>query len=334
MADFSTVLPFQAQAWAQVSAQYRTKRLAHALLAGGMAGLGKRAFVWRLVAWALCHKPSALHACGHCSSCTLLHAGTHPNLRLLPSTSTGKQASIKIDDVRALHDFVYHTGDTRFIVLDHSETMTVAAANALLKMLEEPKDGVFFILISDNPVELLPTITSRVQRLPLSPLDLGQVSAFVAEQLALSQANSTAPCQSQAMLLLRLADFAPLQALALPKMPWFLYRKTWLQTFAVLQKGSRTVLQASDYWQSVLALADFLALSQQMMGELWRYGLGLPPLHSDIAGVEIIADIPLTMPQLSQIDSRLYHIRLALTQNVQDKLAYDTAISALGTPAL
>ncbi|MEJ6067808.1 DNA polymerase III subunit delta', partial [Psychrobacter sp. 16-Bac2893] len=88
---FAPLLPWQHGLWSQLTMRVLAPQqsLPHALLAAGMQGMGKRAFVWRLVAWLLCRARDAhpLGACGHCESCQWLRSGTHPSLQVLPLVS-------------------------------------------------------------------------------------------------------------------------------------------------------------------------------------------------------------------------------------------------------
>ncbi len=316
---FAPLLPWQQGAWAQVTKQYQTAHLPHALLAAGMAGVGKRAFVWRMVAYLLCHHKHSDGACGQCDSCTWLKAGTHPDVHLLPDEGAG---SIKIDEIRALQDVVHlKSTQARVVVLDNAETLTLAAANALLKTLEEPSDGVYFVLISDSPTQLLPTIKSRVQTLPLLPIESACAIEFVMTQLAITH--------DKAMLLLTLADFAPLVAVRIPHTSWFDKRALWLKTYKALQLGTRTPMAASSYWQDVLSLEEFMILSRMMLLELWRLGLGLPSVHSDIDGADILSGVPLSATKLTQLLAMIEDISQATHQNVQDKISFDALMVAL-----
>lgn len=311
---FSPLLPWQTKAWEQVTHQFYRDKLPHALFAQGMAGIGKRAFSYRLAAWLLCqHKPDD-GACGDCPSCLWLKAGTHPDLHLLPK----EEVAIKIDDIRELSDIVATKGNLRVLVFDGCENMTLAAANALLKTLEEPSDGVFMLLISDHPMRVLPTIKSRLQTLPLGQIEEELARQYVSEQLQSQSKTLSIPTDE----LLVLADFAPLGALTMATSAWFDYRQLWLKTFLALRKGRRTVVQASDYWQSVLTLGEFLQLSQVMLVLLYRFGLGLPTLHSDVQTLEL-KDIILTHSTLDKLQAVIDDTQIALTQNVQDKLAFD-----------
>ena len=105
----------------------------------------------------------------------------HPDLRWVdPDGQT-----VKIDQVRAVSEFMYQTaqrGAAKVAVLNRADRMTVNAANALLKTLEEPSSGGFLILVTDAPDRLSPTVRSRCQRIPVFPADKAQVLAWLVEQ--------------------------------------------------------------------------------------------------------------------------------------------------------
>ncbi|MDO5650990.1 MAG: DNA polymerase III subunit delta' [Moraxella sp.] len=319
---FAPLLPWQVSAWEQFVSQHKDGHLPHGLLAAGMAGIGKHAFVWRAVAYQLCHSPSDDGACGMCQSCVWLKAGTHPDLMVLPMDSLptvvadDTLSNIKIDDVRGLQDFNHlQSRGTRLIVLDRADSLTLGAANALLKTLEEPRAGVHLWLISDNPARLLPTIKSRVQMLPLTHFDSRQGQDYVVKALGVSD--------DEAHRLMTLADNAPLTAIGLKNARWFGLRTVWLKTFVALQQGKRLPVQASDYWQGELGFDEFCQLTRAMLTELYRVGLQLPSQHTDINTAQLLHNVVLNSQKLEHILNTLDDNSLAIQQNVQDKLAYD-----------
>ncbi|WP_432480687.1 DNA polymerase III subunit [Moraxella sp. ZY200743] len=318
---FTPLLAWQKQAWEQATRQFYDGKLPHGLLASGMAGIGKRAFVWRFMAWLLCQNKHESGACGLCESCTWLVAGTHPDLMVLPSGSlpTSEEvdgASIKIDEVRDLQEYSHIKGrGVRLIVLDHAESLSVGAANALLKTLEEPRAGVHLMLISDNPARLLPTIKSRVQNLPLNRIDYGQALEFVTDELG---------DESLSRLCLDLADGAVLKAVKLPQTAWFNQRTLWLKTWLALRSGTRTPIAASDYWQGVMGFGDFVVLTRLMLNDLVRLGLGLDSRHTDIDVQALMSQQMLNLPAIEAFLASLDEMMVAVGQNVQEKMAYDT----------
>ena len=168
----------------------------HALMFGGQAGLGKRTTALFLAKALLCEtEREVLGACGKCPSCHLYVAGNHPDLRIIEIGQEDVQASesleeepatpakkpsrqIPVDAIRALADFVAvtaHRARAKVIVIAPAEAMHPSAANALLKMLEEPPGrATYFILVSHRPDRVLPTIRSRCFQVPFGvpPMDV------------------------------------------------------------------------------------------------------------------------------------------------------------------
>lgn len=159
--------------------------LPHALLLTGPEGIGKSAFAIALAARLLCENPAENNiACGACPSCRWFASSNHPDYRhVIPeadletegevaSDAEKKKASrqIRIDQIRALEDFVFvagHRSGARVVVLEPAEAMNPAAANSILKILEEPPATVYFIFVSSKWRRLLPTILSRCRVLKL-----------------------------------------------------------------------------------------------------------------------------------------------------------------------
>ena len=188
-------------------------RPAQALLLAGPRGVGKGALAQ---AWAhalLCEAPLPDGAaCGRCPACHWLETGAHPDFRLLTlQEKTSKEgetkmaAAIEVDQAREVVDFVqfstYRAG-FRVVLVNPANSLNLAAANALLKVLEEPPLNTVFVLVSDQPRQLLPTIRSRCTR-----LDIGLPSAESAIQWLTGQQVDDVPT------LLALAGGAPLDAL-------------------------------------------------------------------------------------------------------------------------
>lgn len=367
---FAPLLPWQQDLWAQITKRVLTppQSLPHALLAAGMQGLGKRAFIWRLVAWLLCRARTShpLGACGSCESCQWLRSGTHPSLQVLPlmsmptrtdsnvdnagnndhnepaskatkkSTADNKSAksinkaalTIKVDDIRALQPFIYQGGQgMRICVLDHAEQMTVAAANALLKTLEEPQAQVHLLLISDTPAQLLPTIKSRVQQLPLQAIAISSARDYVTQTLNSNNREVVDPNDIEQLL--QLANGAPLAAIDLAQAPWYGKRALWLTTWQALRSGKRSAIAASDYWQSQLDITDFMTLTEMMLLDIRRVGLGLAGNQQDIDLLSVLDSYRPNDSALESFTSHLQQTKIALQQNVQEKFAYDKLLHHL-----
>ena len=137
-------------------------RTGHAYLFSGPRGVGKTTTA-RLVAMAVnCEREDpGERPCGECESCLLVRQNRHPDVIELDAASNNS-----VEDVRDLREKVRLAsmrGGTRVWVLDEAHMLSRAAANALLKTLEEPPDNLVFVLATTEPEKLPPTILSRCQ---------------------------------------------------------------------------------------------------------------------------------------------------------------------------
>jgi DNA polymerase-3 subunit delta' len=187
----NSLYPWQTTLWEQLSSL--RERMPHALLFHGPQGIGKSALAEHFAQSLLCEKPMENgHACGQCASCGWFAQYSHPDYRRVrpealedgdgesgdesDDAAEGKKGAkstkapskeIKIDQIRALSDFMNistHRQGMRVIVLYPAEALNIAAANALLKTLEEPPPHTVFILVSNSIDRLLPTILSRCRQ--------------------------------------------------------------------------------------------------------------------------------------------------------------------------
>ncbi len=169
----SAPFPWLAGPWERLSAARRQGRLGHALLLHGRAGFGKRQFATAFARLMLCEaKGGPDVACGECRACALLAAGSHPDLALVAPLEEGK--ALGIDQVRELGDYFAlrpHYGTAKVAILEAADSMNRPAANALLKLLEEPPLGALIMLVADRPSQLLPTVRSRCQQTALDQAD-------------------------------------------------------------------------------------------------------------------------------------------------------------------
>lgn len=158
-------------------------RLAHAYLFHGESSIGKRLTAVRLAQALNCESTSdgnELDTCGSCRSCQQINAQTFPDFFIVEPNPEQATPQIKIEQVREIeHQVMYRPliGARKICLIDDADRMTIGAANALLKTLEEPPDHSLFLLISNRPAALPSTIRSRCQALRFSTPTRTQVEA-------------------------------------------------------------------------------------------------------------------------------------------------------------
>ncbi len=223
------------------------KRVAHAYLFEGPDGIGKRLMSLALARALLC--PNG-NGCGDCPSCRKVDHNNHPDLHLLDSDGT----SIKIDQVRSLQQQLSLRpleGIYRICLIDGAEEFNQAAANALLKTLEEPQPNTVIILLSSQPEALLSTIRSRCQRLPFQRLPKQQLASILAERLELSE--------TEAAVLAALSNGSLKKALGQNRELYLQQRRELLRSLLALSAGSAI---------PTFTLAEQLAGEKEQLNEI------------------------------------------------------------------
>jgi len=155
-------------------------RLPHSLLFFGPSGVGKKTFAILLARAITCGGAGA-RPCGSCPSCKLAIT-SHPDIQLI-APEEGKR-TISIDDIRSLikgNTLRPFMGKYKVFIIDEADKMTPEAANAFLKVLEEPTDTTHFILITTKYLSLLPTIRSRCQAYRFKPFPVERLAEVLRE---------------------------------------------------------------------------------------------------------------------------------------------------------
>lgn len=194
-ADGSLPLPWLLDALHTALQQLRS----HALLVHAPVPTGQFELALVLAQAWLCEHPDRA-PCGHCSSCRLVRQRTHPDLCIVvpdamrlefnwlveddPLLRAGAKPSrdIRVDQVRTAIDWSHRSAGSprgRALVLGPAQALNDAAANALLKTLEEPPGSLRIVMAGGDPERLLPTIRSRLQRLALRAPDRVQGLAWL-----------------------------------------------------------------------------------------------------------------------------------------------------------
>jgi DNA polymerase III subunit delta' len=236
-------------------------RLSHAYLFLGPGGVGKATTARALAAALNCAQPGADgDACGACPSCRRLQAGTHPDFLVI--TPEKDKAQIKIEQIRELRRLTEYPplgGGWRVVLIRPAEALTVqseAAANALLKTLEEPPPQHLLVLTARGEADLLPTIVSRCHKLAFAPLP----TALIVQEL---ERRRSLP-RSQAALVAALSGGSLGRALALDPEELVRQRDRVLADLAQLNRGGTGLVieWAQRLTKNRADLENFLLLAQ------------------------------------------------------------------------
>lgn len=180
----------QDHAIAEFLASANAGRLHHGWLLTGPRGTGKATLAWAMAKWLLSEgAPHSLATDPEAPVVRRIRALSEPRLLLIRrpvDDKTGRlRSEITVDEIRRLHSFFHMSaaeGGRRVAIVDAADEMNPAAANALLKQLEEPPRDATLILVAHQPGRLLPTIRSRCRELRLKPLDPAMLATILTDQ--------------------------------------------------------------------------------------------------------------------------------------------------------
>ncbi|WP_312586032.1 DNA polymerase III subunit delta' [Atlantibacter sp.] len=268
--------PWLRPAYEQLVGNHQVGRGHHALLVHALPGMGDDALIYAISRWLMCQKPDGLKSCGQCRACQLMQAQTHPDY-YAPEPEKGK-AALGIDAIREVTEKLYdhaRLGGAKVVWLRDAEQLTEAAANALLKTLEEPPEKTWFMLGCRNPDRLPATLRSRCLYWHLPPPEDHWAEAWLAREC-------DAP-QPQRISALRLTGGAPAAALALLQNPAWPHRQRLAET---LEKAVNT--------RDALALLPELHHDDVLMRLHWLAALLLDALKSGQGAGAYVTHIDLT----------------------------------------
>lgn len=245
----------------------------HALLFTGMEGVGKRtaAMAFAMGCNCISEQPekgsdreeirTVEGPCGECAACRKIAAGLHPDiLRLDPQ---GLQ--IKIDQVRDLCQMLAlrpYAARIRVVLIADAHRLNVAAANALLKVLEEPPEGTVLILTAPQKADVLPTIVSRCRHLRFKPIGTQHLSAILVKAYGFSI--------EEASLTAAMANGSVTRALAMQHNHWIRRRNWFLSELSTLpeQPAASLLACAERMAQIKEEIPDYLELAASWVRDL------------------------------------------------------------------
>ena len=274
----------------------------HALLFYGPEGIGKCLLAKEFARAFLCHAMGAKRPCGHCESCRLLNFETgnfaHPDyLYFDPATDEEQEKKktkiISVNQIRSLirqASFGPTLSAQKICIINEADTMNQEAANSLLKLLEEPPDKWFFILVATSVSRLLPTILSRVIQVRFVPLTV--------EETKQALLDKEVP-EAEADLLAHLSDGSLGQALRFREERILDFRNMALKYVAAFPlQAPMSYLLGEDYFSDIIPatggneqLQQFLAMTVSLLRDLLFVKNGLPDRVFNIDA----------LPQLQQI---------------------------------
>ena len=257
----------------------RSAVIPHALLFTGISGVGKRSAA-RIVAMALnCRQRRSPGdaPCGKCPSCRQIQSDKHPDIPLLEPQAN----LLRIDRIRALLATLAmkpFSARHRVVIIAEAHCMNPEAANALLKMLEEPPDHTMLILTASQKSDLLPTIVSRCRHIRFNPLSPRDLTILLKQTPEMDAGYISTAAMLSGGSLTRARQLAT---------PLWQQRRNWVIRAAGLDRPvPRTA--ASDSMALALAFAGQLAQKKEAVQDLldilktWIRDLSILPYHPDL----------------------------------------------------
>jgi DNA polymerase-3 subunit delta' len=158
----------------------KQKKLPNSVLFAGPEGIGKKQTAL-VIAKALNCLKKASDACEECAHCKAINNGNFPDVMIIAPAKD----MLKIDQMRLLKDTAYlkpMAGRKRVFIVCEAEKMNDEASNSLLKILEEPPPFSHIILVTSNPYRIIPTLKSRCQIFPFSPIPKEEIQKALVDK--------------------------------------------------------------------------------------------------------------------------------------------------------
>ena len=175
----------------RLAAAVRRGTLAHALLISGPEGSGRQTLVTELAAALNCESLGENRPipCGLCNRCRRIYEGQFPDFKILEKERS--KATIGVEQIREFREDMFLSAtesDSKVYVIKNAETMTPAAQNSLLKVIEEPPPATYIILIANGTDQLLSTIKSRAQYVQMERFPSSSIEEYLLKNSSLASA--------------------------------------------------------------------------------------------------------------------------------------------------
>ncbi|MFD1039903.1 DNA polymerase III subunit delta' [Virgibacillus byunsanensis] len=170
MKTWSEVAQVQPLASKIITNSMKKGRVSHAYLLQGERGTGKEEISLLLAMALFCKHTSDAEPCHDCNTCKRITSGNHPDVHWIEPEGQ----SIKIEQIKNLQKEFTYSGlesNQKVYIIKGADTLTLNAANRILKFLEEPSKKTTAIMLTDNSQSIIPTIRSRCQIIDLQPLN-------------------------------------------------------------------------------------------------------------------------------------------------------------------
>ena len=260
--------PWHSHIYTQLTDSFRNGRGHHALLFKTDVGLGSSELIRHFAHWLLCQHPQQSEPCGQCKSCLLWQSGNHPDFYLIESID---DKDIGVDQIRELttklQTFSQQGGNT-VVYLRQAERLTEAAANALLKTLEEPNQHIYFLLEAPLQNALLATIQSRCQSQLIHAPQFAEAYHWLQSQFPHLSAEDLE-------IALRLCHNRPLICQSFLENGRLAQRKAFLQTFWRFYKGHDVWLLFSAFDKEPEQIQEQLEWLASFFGDALKAKMGV-----------------------------------------------------------
>ncbi len=251
----------------QLLQHYSAGKLSHALLLSGLSGTGKLEFAHVLAKALLCHDSDVgARPCNKCDACHLYDLNNHPDyLELVPEDDS---RVIKIEQTRLLPKFLgltRHMGAERVVVIYPAETLNKHSMNSLLKILEEPPQNTFVLVVTHNPGLLLATIRSRCVHIKLNSPSASQTLEWLGldnptkGQLQLVHIAGSQPKLARQLLDANLAEMS----------------QVWFTQWIDVAYGTESAVKIAAIWQKQ-EISHILLMLHGWMADLIKIKLAVP----------------------------------------------------------